>query len=299
MAPNRKQLTLLTESLADLDLVQPKYLPLTSEVQQQTSVKPVVAIQPQTAPSDDYWTWTSEDVVVEEEPTKDLFSCSSIEQNLIKDAENRATTSNVIKSETTVEGYWDEATSSTTEEDIITTTTKPQHDNYWAWPVNEKEARIAAILADEVARTKMSTDKIISNLRQVPQKAVREMIAANDQYWDWESPSGLIISDALDEVYSNSYWEWSADERSEVNNKVAFLANILQYEANRQLLSTDRIEANLQKAPATSCQVQAATATNDDYWSWSTPATSTSQDNYWDWNAKPAVEASGKSYWDW
>jgi hypothetical protein len=285
MAPNRKQLNLL--SLADLDIpVQAKFLPLTHPLEQaqQTIKEPVrTAAKPIVTECASYWDWTAD---VPEEP-KDLFSASSLESNLIKDSQLELS-SDIIYATDIAENddYWNESV------EEPESATKPQHDTYWSWPADPKDARIAAILKDEAARQQFLADKIVEDLVNTrPTDTPSQQKQESDSYWSWESSSALIVSESLDEVYSQSYWEWKSDDRSKAQvNKAEIIRSILESEACRQVVSLAKIEESLQEA--TLPETCATQASSDEYWSWPV-----AEDNYWSWSAKPVAATQG--YWEW
>jgi hypothetical protein len=282
MAPNVKRLNLLASSLADLDIVQAKYLPLTHPSEQaQQSVQASIRTP---APTASYWDWPADTPEEVEEP-KDLFSASSLEANLVKDSQREASADIIYATDAAEnDDYWSERV-------VEETITKPQHDSYWSWPAQPQEAHIQAILEDEATRQQLSADKIVKNLvnSRFADRASQQNPAC-DSYWAWQSPA-QVVSDSLDEVYSQAYWEWKSDDRSKAEiNKSEMIKTILASEACRQIVSLAKIEQNLKKSslPAT-CATQAS---SDDYWSWA-PAV---EEGYWDWSAKSVT--TGMGYWD-
>lgn len=284
MAPNRKQLSLL--ALAELDIrVEAKFLPLTHPLEQvQQSIKEPVRTPSKSIATESayYWDWPAD---VPQEP-KDLFSTASLEANLIKDSQRELISDVIYATDAAGDEYWNESA------EEPEPNTKPQHDSYWSWPAEPKDAHISAILKDEATRQVISVHRIVENLvlRQ-PADAPSQQKQENDDYWAWESSPALVVSESLDEVYSQSYWEWKSDHRSKAEvNKAEIVRSILEAESCRQQVSLAKIEENLQKT--TLPESSAAQALSDEYWSW--PAV---EDNYWNWSAKPIAATQG--YWDW
>lgn len=295
MAPNRKQLAFcLGNPLVDnTQLVQPKYLPLTHTLEQATVPAPVTTDAQSfnnNGPSDDYWNWEAPEVTKEEEAPKDLFSVSSIEANLLKEAEQLKASSDV---EASNDGYWAEAEQDTVVVDEANKALS-QETGYWDWPEQLKDAQIAMILRDELARNRVSVDAIEKQLvQQSAQEQTRNPFcqpkAENDSYWTWEVPT-TVEADSGD--VNDSYWQWNTEDEEETN--AAVVASILQYEANRELLSAAHVERSLASAPqpSTTCAQQASSEDSDDYWAWQAQ-----EDDYW--NMRPAPVVAQKGYWDW
>ena len=298
MAPNVKQLHLLASSLADLEVVQAKYLPLThpasdQQVAQPTTQAPSVPSRTpaQIEASASYWDWQPEVPSVQEEaveePKKDLFSAASIEANLIKDSQ-RTASANIVVAEDTAENdyYWQERVEQADQ-------TKPQHDDYWFSPANPEEAHIQAILNDEFARQSVSLETIEKHLLAA-RSALRAtgQKPANDDYWCESAP--VVERESLKQVYSQNYWTWESDVsgKSE-SNKAALIQAILAEEQCRQLVSLARLEHNLQTSVLPACGQ--TKASSDEVWSWSHDATPS--DSYWDTSAPKAV-GHQVGYWD-
>ena len=300
MAPNVKQLHALASSLADINVVQAKYLPLTHQTtvqqQEETSAPSVPVRSPaQIAESDSYWSWTADvPVAVAEEqleqpalPNKDLFSAAAIEANLIRDSQRPAAKELVVAADAADhDDYWAEASSSSSSVDQ----TKPQHDDYWYAPANPEEAHIQAILNEEFARQQVSLATIERNLLAArSQSRASGQKASNDDYWAEETVVPAIDS-SLQETYSQNYWVWESDSCGKANN---ITESILAEEKCRQAVSLARIEHNLKSTVLPPCgQTKAAC---DDMWNWSHDAHPS--DRYWDTSLPKAV-GHHAGYWD-
>lgn len=293
MAPNVKQLHLLASSLADIDVVQAKYLPLTHSAEQAVQEQQTAPSRTpaQIAESDSYWGWTADvpstPVVQEEEqPAKDLFSAASIEANLIKDSQ-RTTSADIIVASDAAENddYWAEAST------VSASKTKPQHDDYWYAPANPEEALIQAILNDEFARQSVSVQTIQKNLLAArSQSRATGQKAANDGYW----AEATVPVDTLKEAYSQSYWNWDSDLRSKAEaNKADVIDSIMAEEQCRQAVSCARIEQHLKSTVLPPCGQ--TKASSDAMWSWSHDAKPS--DSYWDTSLPQAVGHQA-GYWD-
>ena len=293
MAPNVKQLHLLASSLADISVVQAKYLPLTHSTEQAVQqAAPVPSRTPaQIAESDSYWGWSADvpstPVIQQEEeqPTKDLFSAASIEANLIKDSQRTPSADIIVASDAAEnDDYWAEATASADK-------TKPQHDDYWYAPANPEEAHIQAILNDEFARQSVSVQTVEKNLLAArSQSRATGQKAANDDYW----AEATAPVDSLKEAYSQSYWNWDSDVRSKAEvNKADLIESILAEEQCRQAVSCARIEQHLKSTVLPACGQ--TKASSDAMWSWSHDAKPS--DSYWDTTLPQAVGHQA-GYWD-
>jgi len=284
MAPNVKQLHLLASSLADIQVVQAKYMPLThASVSVQQQVTPSASTPAQNVEaSASYWEWsaptTVADVPIAITGKKDLFSSASMEANLIQDSQ-RVISEDVVVSidtESDNDSYWQERV-----EESAVDMTEPQHDDYWYSPANPEEAHIQAILNDEFARQSVSVETIEKNLLATSsQSFVIGQVAANDDYWTEAKP----VSRSLEQVYSENYWS---------TEKVAVVSAILAEEECRRAVSLVSIEKNIQASILPACGQ--TKASSDAHWGWSHDAKPS--DSYWD-NAAPAAVGHQAGYWD-
>jgi hypothetical protein len=302
MAPNRKQLLDVVAPLIDTtQLVQAKYLPLTHvEASATTTETDTVS----NVSNEDYWSWTSTaPAATEAEEKTDLFSASHLEANLVQaskqEQEPKTTVSRANASSAPSDDYWAERIQAIRSNNA-NATLELSSDDYWYSPEEPEKIRdvqIAMILKEELARHLVSADAMEQRLVQqaaqaknIPSKAKAE----NDSYWQWDTPTTVHAPAG---TINESYWEWSAPE-AEDTHKARLIASILQYEANRQLVSTQRVQDNLiqeAEAQASSCGSTQHAAANDRYWSWNTKSL---EDDYWNMRPMPATVA-GKGYWDW
>ena len=284
MAPNRKNLTCLLESLSSNDLqniqntIQPKFLPLTDAgeaAQQQQPQHQVKAVE-----SVSYWDW---DAGVVEEPVNALNSVANLESNLIQAA---AALSESENSQQVVahDDYWCGQSSGPTE-----LANKAQHveRSYWEWPADQdsKKATINRILAEERAFQLVSaaaTEETELSAGPVsPSRQVQNHKESNDQYWHCES--NQVGAHTMDASHPNAnYWDW--EEKTEQHPFQA----LLEYEAVRQMLTAENIVRQMQSTKVQECATQNK---SDDYWTWSEHY----GDQYWE---TPKSQAVSTGYWD-
>jgi hypothetical protein len=283
MAPNRKNIASLLETLSSNDLqslqntVQPKFLPLTHPKAEQQQPKP----QTQQVESVSYWDWSPE---VEQEPV-DLFSAANIQSNLIQAA--NAITESESQQVADHDDYWTDQS-----QVPAALVTQPQHVEcfYWEWPAEQdsKKATIDRILAEERAYELVSgaTTEATESAAETPvSRHVEPFKVANDTYWTWQSHQ--VAAHTLDASHpSNNYWDWDV-QAEQVQSP---LQALLEYEAVREFLTAANIVRQLQESQPVevSCALQAS---SDDYWS------ECQADQYWDMPAV-AVVSTGQGYWD-
>jgi hypothetical protein len=307
MAPNVKQIALLSQLLENLDIVQQKFLPLThpSEEQQQQKVQESV-----TSDSYSYWDWPSEDVVDDSAPTKDLFSVSNIESNLLKEAEKLNTKSDdKVVVEKHNNNYWEEKVEDTlnncgdnvVDAAEITANNVPQHEvSYWDWRVDERQTRIESILQEEYARKQVSAERIQAHILVDSWKRktnLDEVVAKknkhHDSYWNWESP--VVSPRTMDASHPCfSYWDWTSDANCDNNGnvqKAKLIDVILQEELLRDMLSVKHMELAEQNSTAKGRPILSCRSPSDDYWTF--PSEKNENAHYWDWGNTSDTE----SYW--
>jgi len=274
MAPNRKSVTTLVESLSNSDLqslqntIQPKFLPLTHPQEQAETSEPN-----RVDSSASYWEWPTETV-----ESTDVLSLANIESNLIQASRSQSQT---VTTKAENDDYWAEDQQQQ-EDSPDSSSTQPQHIitcSYWDWTSNPKQAAIDSILAEERAYQMVSA--AVSQAMTVTHKPSSPLLQpcreSNDSYWQWESP---IVSSSRD---NDSYWDWQPKNP---------LQALLEYERAREFLTVDNILCQLQAAPPVDCATATKTE-SDDYWNWS--------EHYGDqyWEAHPAALATASGYWDW
>ena len=287
MAPNKKQIAYLTDSIADVDLVvDSKFLPLTDPREAELQSTLQQRQQQQEQPIDgSYWDWQPDEEVLAEEKKEShaaLFSAERYEKNLIQDGQRGAASVIVVSSDADTaenDAYWSEASAETAN------ATKPQHHTYWYAPADPREALIQAIVRDEADRKVVSADNIEQNLLRQARNLLSSTRSSGrqnphyDDYWNFDTT-------LTDGAYSQAYWDWSEGQDGQV----------------QQLLSTDRLVENLKKmqtsSPSCSGNSTARLASSDDYWSWAEGVPLA--DDYWNWNAQSSTVAVGGAggYWD-
>jgi hypothetical protein len=191
MAPNRKSLTALTQSLNCMDLVstvQSKYLPLThpSEAGSQGTFHGGAPL-PQDSLS--YWEWSSDEVV---EPTICVLSSENIVSNLIQ-AGHALDEEDVGTTNPDHDSYWSEHQAAPT---------SPLHasanEEYWSWDESTTgdywgwESR-----PSRVAKLTMAMHPALMQRKN----HCRVLGERDDQYWSW-GPQPLAASTC------HSYWAW-------------------------------------------------------------------------------------------
>jgi hypothetical protein len=312
MAPNRKQLTSLLASPADLAFlqgtIQPKFLPLTHPKEEQQHYEQRQHKATPEPVSASYWDWPAE-VPQQEVTKKDLFSVEHLQSNLVQ-ASNTITSTAVESSTLTInDAYWAEESSSIEEDKPVAATTQPQHmilASYWDWEtISTSQATIQTIVQEDKAHQIVSaslqvqpTATISSNSNTVLQKK------SHDDYWSWESP--VTASHVLDVNHPwVNYWDEKV-ESTDSDKKTKMIQLIKDYEHARQVLTADHMVQQVlmlqqQEHAVTSSSSVITTKANSDigYWSWSDPLL----DAYWDTMATdvatPAVACGGcEGYWD-
>jgi hypothetical protein len=197
MAPNLKNITLLSESLLNLKVIQPK------EALNQRRQAQQASQQAKTAASENYWEWTSEPVV-----TTDFFSANHIEANLVKDSDSTPNTVVTLQNAPSSDDYWAE------QEQDVTVESQPLHaevesvsaspvdsNNYWGWSHEATE----------------SDDYWSSN--EVEQVARNPLVSA--AYWKWShvaTESDDYWSEATSVSSSSNYWNWSPSQQSGIDS---------------------------------------------------------------------------------
>merc|ERR1711907_708176 len=130
-----------------------------------------------------YWDWTSDAVLGEEEKVEDeiadLFSLSRIESNLISDSVKKNTTASVVS----LPSHEEESSS------------------YWEWSTNSKEG------------DRMSVDESASKNNEVEE--VYGQLCENKDYWAWDSDS--ILPPCEEEEDSTKMLPASSNE---INNSI-------------------------------------------------------------------------------
>jgi hypothetical protein len=185
MAPNLKQISLLSESPLNLEVIQPKEA-LNQQRQSQQS---------KTVASENYWEWTSEPVV-----TTDFFSVDHIEANIVKDSGSKANTAVTLQNASSSDNYWAE------QDQDIPVDSQPLHakvesgsvsvspvesNSYWGWShePTESDNYWSSNEAKEVVR-----NPLVSAV-----------------YWQWlhaATESDAYWSEATSVPSNNTYWNW-------------------------------------------------------------------------------------------
>lgn len=299
MAPNRKSPTCLAGpviSFNDLSIlhttVDVKFLPLTHPLEQEQHEQLQQQQEHQRVEeSDSYWNWTS-DKVQEEEPNP-VISLARIEANLIADAARySASMSHRVAAH---DDYWADQE----QEKESSNCEPPQHESlsYWDWSANPETYEF-----DRAVRL-TSTRKIEANLNAfVPSETlhVHRQKEQHDYYWHWKIQD--VPAHVLDPSHPHhDYWTWNAEDvpKTKQEQKHSVIQRILDYEAARQVLCTDRILKNLQELNGRRQDVLSSCpndADSDSYWEWSE---SYGEEYRLDGEAAPAMISVEKGYWDW
>ena len=296
MAPNRKSVTSIVESLSNADLqslVNPKFLPLTNprEEEQESQHEVVTRPENQSTASASYWDWPSQEPTTTEEIH--VLSCDNIVSNLIQATDSNASSESISsanqKSETLAENdaYWAEGESDTASRSQ--SQSQPQHDDYWDWHEEHDSKRklLEEILEEEKARHLVSGDFMVEAVKKNVASDAAQVCrcrSSSDPYWKWESPKTSSYGHRV-----HDYWNW--DRRC----KPSPLDSLLEYEAARQILSSDNIATNLKfhhEMMETTSKSDTTRPESDDYWMWSEHL----GDSYWD---TPATQVLTTGYWDW
>ena len=316
MAPNVKQLFLLSQQLQDLEIVQPKFLPLTDpreqeqrdELEQQWSSKESSEHgELSSADTCSYWDWPAEEVD-EPSPVEDEFSASCIEANLIAEANKLRVKTNKKAVDIREDSCWDEMVEAELDSSVdndfdseskAKSVTVPQHEvSYWDWPVDTKKVMIDSILQDEMARVQVSSESIqrrlvIEKIRRMKENdETQQPDPAHDAYWAWKSP--VVSPTSLDASHPNfSYWDWMCDSGCESNGdhleKTKLLEKILQEEKLRIMLSIENVERTEQRSCAK--EIVSCRSSTDDYWTFD--AKEDEGGHYWEWD----TTTDSESYW--
>jgi hypothetical protein len=171
MAPNRKSLSALAQTLNGLELVssvQSKYLPLTHPLEtgsQCTECASPAVYEDESS----YWDWSSDDDVVE--PTLCVLSSESIVSNLIQ-------TGHAVREQVETnpehDSYWSEspATHSTTSDEM-----------YWSWETHP--SRVAQLIMATTHSTYQQGEREHERVVRVSDEEVPRAAAACHGYWHW------------------------------------------------------------------------------------------------------------------
>lgn len=221
MAPNRKSTDIFTNSAALESLktaIQPKYLPLTTEISQQEQVVVETIIDPKKEkepPTVSYWDWPADTTEVakevaikdeEESAINDFFSSSRLESNLMADSLRRNTeaTTKTISEEEAGEtlSYWDwsktgydvdSAVESETDSQDSTQQGIPENhcedccQTYWDWTPEEHmdidhgsspSHRLHSIVAN-------SQKKFVRRHSHLSEPREADASHLSDCYWHW------------------------------------------------------------------------------------------------------------------
>jgi hypothetical protein len=232
MAPNKKSLSCVAESLSNHDLagmIKSEFLPLTFDAK--TLITPAALVVSSTktvsasAASDDYWNWSaevSEPLTTKEQecywdectdepsdavsssdnywdwnanPHAHVLSAAHIEANLKAFIAPDDVVRHAVADS---EAYWN--LSSVKDKESRTVYSSVESNDYWYSPNTEdqiKTAFIARILKEESVRQMLSADNVQRQLQQ----------AHSDSYWEWEEQSQQVSPD------HDNYWEWKAEAR--------------------------------------------------------------------------------------
>jgi hypothetical protein len=252
MAPNRKSLSALAQtlSLADLEglqsTVQPKYLPLTHPAT--TPAAPEAVSQQSNADADadaSYWEWSSEEDVPTE--TVCILSTANIVSNLIQSSSSE-------QEETLAEhdDYWTEGEQQQRVEEPVAapSCSAPQHEtaSYWDWSVAEEEEHVT-----------------------------RSAVPCSQSYWTWESsPSAPVVVSTPNANADSDYWGWETSPQ-DVAKLVLATSVLSQIKKQQQRHSdsywtwTDDHHEQYWLMPSTTSTTPAAAVAatgNKGYWEW-------------------------------
>lgn len=286
MAPNRKNISVLVDSLEGLDVanvVQSKFLPLTHASEEfkhveKTVVEPKIVIEPKVEETKaeekegdyivnadaeaSYWDWEPEEEVSEkdqliqqilkEEEIRQKLSSSRIQENLVKDAaESKEEVAEVVQSAENSDDYWNEAPAVVTAQHLKDAS-HPKN-NYWDWEdaqmEDKNQSMITTILRDEAARQLMSVSHVEQTLKNAApvSENVSKPAAAHDSYWNWDS--ACVAPHVVDGTHPrNSYWDWETKEEEEVQN--GFVAAIMKEEKIRLMMTAEHVQEQLVKEAA-------------------------------------------------
>jgi hypothetical protein len=194
MAPNLKHITLLSDSLLNLEVIRPK-----EALNQQSQTKKAKAVI-----SENYWEWTSEAV-----PSAELFSADHMEANLVKDLDSKPSTVVTLQNASDSDNYWAEQVEDMevesqpqhTQAESVSVPVSPVDSNhYWGWSNEQTESDNYWDTNPEVRQ--VERNQAVSNVYWQWSHAANE----NDAYWSEEmsvpAPSG------------NNYWNWSPSQET-------------------------------------------------------------------------------------
>jgi hypothetical protein len=240
MAPNRKSLTALAQTLSVFDLeglqstVQPKYLPLThaSVNTSEAATTTPVSQQPNVADTCSYWEWSAD---VETE-TVCVLSTANIVSNLIQASSAAAVTSSEQETLSENDDYWTEGEQSVEQAKPVTPSA-PQHESasYWEWPAKDTS------------------------------------VPSSKSYWAWES-TPVAAEYTEQEAADADYWAWEASSQDVA--KLVMATTVLSQIKKQQQTESDNYGAwkghhhdQYWDMPSTPAVVAAVAATgNKGYW---------------------------------
>jgi hypothetical protein len=270
MAPNRKSIADFVPTLPNNNnlKVQTKFLPLTHHAIEEESehlrrIDQATKSQrsEESSTANNYWNWQA-DIIdsaenKEREGTTGVFSLSSIEANLIKDANGTSSSSETESSSRQVashDEYWTEADQPQIMEETEPAMKSPQHVDddvtssyYWDWTFDQE----------------------------------------TESYWQWETAKvAPHVADPASHLETDNYWDWDTQEN---------VRAVLESEAAREFLMAANIVRQLLAAagPLNSCGTKAS---SDEYWAFSehygdeywqstsmaTPIAAAGSEGYWD-----------------
>jgi hypothetical protein len=193
MAPNLKHITLLSESLLNLEVIQPKEALNQQRQTQQASQ------QAETVASENYWEWTSEPVL-----TTDFFSADHIEATIVKGSVLTPNTVVTLQNTSSSDDYWAEQDQEIQVDAQFESASVPspvESDKYWGWSHELTES-------DNYWRSNEA-------------KQVVRNPSVSAVYWEWShasTESDTYWSEGTSSVSSNSnYWNWSPSQHTGID----------------------------------------------------------------------------------
>ena len=255
MAPNKKSLSLLVQSLSNHDLtglIKSEYLPLTHA---KSAVAPVErqAVIRNTESSQGYWNWTAD----AEGEAQESTACNDIEDSFSEGSVHLTAAEKA--------SYWDESTYNAGD-------TLAEQESYWNWSANTNDHLLTAT-------------HIEANLASfVEPNVVRIINAADtDKYWEVVSVKDKETQTICSGVDSHDYWN-TPNTTHDIKN--SFFNLILKEDAIRQMLSAEHVVAECTKNASDSYWQweEPSNQDNNNYWVWKAESRpiSLGPENYWD-----------------
>ena len=190
MAPNLKNFSLLSESLAGIKLIHPKLAP--------------APVQRAPVDSPSYWDWEAPACDDGDLPTVNVLSTVHMEANLRAAAAVQSECGVIVQSNPEFDSYWtmdvDEHDDASSEQDE-----EPSADDYWNYAAAHVQSEAEDYWNMPTADVTRPAVKNSSYYWNEPTHAK----TSSDAYWNIPSASHHHMADKEEQNESSPYWQWS------------------------------------------------------------------------------------------